>query len=91
MFTVLLLAFLAAQTADTATTAWRLSHGFHEVNPFLPYTTGKILAVKASYTVGTATLAWKFRTTHPKAAKTLLVIGAALGTVATVHNARVRR
>lgn len=90
MFTALLVAFLAAQAADAATTAWRLQQPgiYREANPLLPQHLGLALGLKASVTVGTAVLAWHWRDRHPKAAATVLILGTAVGSYAAWHNLR---
>jgi hypothetical protein len=92
MLAGLFAAFLSAQTADTATTAWRLQQAglYREANPFLPHTLPRLVGVKTVYIGGTVALAWHWRTSHKVAAGILLASGTVAGTVAAAHNARVR-
>lgn len=90
MLSALLVAFLSAQSADMASTAWRLQHGYVEANRFMPASLPRIVTVKAVYVGGSVVVAWRWRKQHPKLAMAVLVPGIAVGTWAAVHNARVR-
>jgi hypothetical protein len=93
MCTALLVAFLSAQSADAATTAWRLQnpHLFREGNRLLaPSGTAGILSLKAGYTVSVSLGAWKLHRHRPKLAAALLVIGTVPAAAAAIHNARLR-
>ena len=91
MLTALCLAaLLTGQTADTVTS---LQHrqGYVEVNPFVPNNTAGFVTLKASLTTTLAVSGWKIRKQHPKLAVMLFLAGATSGTLAAVHNARLRR
>lgn len=89
MFTILLAAFLSAQTADTALTLHqRARGGYREANPLLTNHTAGIVLTKAAITTAGAVTAWKWRKSHPKVARLILLVGTASATAATVYNAR---
>ena len=88
---LLLAAFLSGQSADLATTVWRLQTpaAYREANPLAPHALPGLLAVKASGTLGLARLGWHLQhTQHSRLAALVYLSGAALGTLAAVHNAR---
>lgn len=89
MLPFLLAAFLAAQSADTALTLHqRARYGYVERNPILTNHTAGIVLTKAAITTVGAVTAWKWRKTHPKVARAILLIGTASATAATIYNAR---
>lgn len=89
MIGVLLAAFLSTQTADTALTLHnRARYGHVERNPLLTNHTAGIVLTKAAITTAGAVTAWKWRKTHPKVARLILLVGTASATAATVYNAR---
>ena len=85
-----LAAFLSGQSADVATS---LAHrqGYREVNPLVPSNTAAFVALKAGLTTSVAIAGWKMRKQHPRLAMLVFVAGAASGTFAAIHNARLRR
>lgn len=89
MLPYLLAAFLASQTADTALTLHqRARYGYVERNPILTNSTAGIVLVKSAIVTAGAVTAWKWRTSHPKIAKLILIVGTVSATAATIHNAR---
>lgn len=90
MLAALLAAFLTGQTADTITSLQH-TRGYVEVNPFVPSHPAGLVALKASLTTTVAVTGWKIRKQHPRIAAVLFIAGAASGTFAAVHNARLGR
>ena len=93
MLTALLAAFLSTQSADTALTLHlRARGGYREANPLLTNHAAGIVLTKAAITATGAVVAWKWRKTHPKAARLIMVAGTASAGAATAWNVRhVRR
>ena len=87
MLGLCLAALLTGQTADTVTSLQH-TRGYVEVNPLVPSHPAGLVVLKASLTTTVAVAGWKMRHTHPKLAAVLFVAGAASGTYAAVHNAR---
>lgn len=88
-FAPLLVSFLSAQAADTALTLHqRARYGYVERNPILTNHTTGIVLTKAAITTAGAVTAWKWRKSHPRVAKAILIIGTASATAATIYNAR---
>jgi len=87
MHKLLLAAFIAAQSADTASTAAKLSTGrFYEANPLLPRSTTGIVITKAAVAGLSSFLAVKLDKTHPKLAHAILWVGIGSGTYGAVSN-----
>jgi hypothetical protein len=89
MFGVILAAFLSAQSADTAYTLHlRARGGYREANPVLTNSTARLVLTKAAITTTGAVAAYRWRKTHPKAARLILIVGTASATAATAWNVR---
>lgn len=84
----LLAAYLAAQSADVATSLRLPAPQYREVNPFVPSRPVPFVALKASVTTAVALYGWRQRKAHPRLAVAMFVAGAASGSIAATLNAR---
>lgn len=80
-------ALLAGQSADVVTSLQH-TRGYVERNPFVPSHPAAFVSLKAGLTTTLAVAGWKIRKTRPKTAAVLFLLGAASGSLAAVHNAR---
>ena len=83
-------AFLAGQSADVVTSLRLPTPLYREVNPLVPSRLVPFVALKAGLTTTLAVAGWKARKQHPKLAIVMFIAGAASGSIAAVHNARLR-
>jgi len=86
VLTGMLIASVAGQSADAATTVWGVRHGGYEANPVFGNRPTLVLGAKAVFTAAAIPLIWRLRDTHPKWAIGLSLAVAGSGAALAAHN-----
>lgn len=86
-----LVALLAGQAADLATTVRLRPPVYREGNPVLLRSRVGATAVKVSATTALVVTGWRIRKAHPRLAASLFALGAVSGSLGAWHNTRLLR